>query len=776
MEHAVPQKRLSSTNHASVSMTRSNSIHKHNADAKLGRGVDHAEIWTDLCKKIEFVMNSSTVLASQDYRDYIALYTMVYNYMTSSKSYRPDDCRLEQKCPKLYFKVLDCLVEYLNLIVDEFERLQDIELLRYYATQWDYYTARANFLSHVLAHFDQYWIQRERKEGRMTIYPIYTLALVQWKDMILSKAQKEDQKLTTAILHFITRKEKPTSIDQDLVKTVINSFISLGINGTDPHKECLDVYDVHFEKPFLQATRHYFPDKLKFSSGNISEYISELERHLREKDRVSRYVHDKTHKTLMTTCDDVRPYFVALWDAFQKCLDHDQEEDMQLIYAVLVRFSEGVEGMCKKFECHIKTVGLVTVSDLIKAGEHDADNVDPTAYVNVLSEIHHRFSNMITRTFKGAAVFTASLDRAYRELVNCNAVTGSSTIKSQELLSQCADILLRKDNKITEDALETKLNNIMTLFRYLEEKDVYQTSHARKLSSRLIHHVSASDEREASMISKLREACGLVYVHNLQRMLIDMSISKDITDLFKKLMAQDHGKTTFGFSVLILGAQTWLLKSAPHDFTIPIEIVPVYERFRDFYQTEYPGRKLICLWKYSKTELRTTYLDRNCILMTNSYQMAVLLQYNKNDTMSFDELWTATSISKDVLSQVLTSLVKAETLITEENDHYDLNRNFKSQKTRVHLSLPIEADVETESIKMANEGRKYVLQTTIVRLMKTRKTMKKQTLVQEIVSQVFELNLFTPQISDVNKTIELLLEKEYIEHVDGSKDILTYIA
>ena len=58
----------------------------------------------------------------------------------------------------------------------------------------------------------------------------------------------------------------------------------------------------------------------------------------------------------------------------------------------------------------------------------------------------------------------------------------------------------------------------MVLFKYLEDKDVFQTFYTTKLSKRLIHGVSASDEAEASMISKLKEACGFEYTNKLQRM------------------------------------------------------------------------------------------------------------------------------------------------------------------------------------------------------------------------------------------------------------------
>ena len=58
----------------------------------------------------------------------------------------------------------------------------------------------------------------------------------------------------------------------------------------------------------------------------------------------------------------------------------------------------------------------------------------------------------------------------------------------------------------------------MIIFKYLEDKDIFQQFYSTKLSKRLIHSVSASDEAEASMISKLKEACGFEYTNKLQRM------------------------------------------------------------------------------------------------------------------------------------------------------------------------------------------------------------------------------------------------------------------
>jgi cullin 1 len=94
----------------------------------------------------------------------------------------------------------------------------------------------------------------------------------------------------------------------------------------------------------------------------------------------------------------------------------------------------------------------------------------------------------------------------------------------------------------------------------------------------------------------------------------------------------------------------------------------------------------------------------------------------------------------------------------------------------VNLNLPIKAEVKAEAVdvlKAVDEDRKYVIQATIVRIMKARKTLKNQALIQEVISQISQR--FTPKIPDIKKAIETLLEKEYIERADGQRDVSVFL-
>lgn len=80
----------------------------------------------------------------------------------------------------------------------------------------------------------------------------------------------------------------------------------------------------------------------------------------------------------------------------------------------------------------------------------------------------------------------------------------------------------------------------MTVFKYIEDKDVFQKFYSKMLAKRLINFSSASDDAEANMISKLKDACGFEYTTKLQRMFQDMALCKDLNDSYKEKMAATH--------------------------------------------------------------------------------------------------------------------------------------------------------------------------------------------------------------------------------------------
>jgi cullin 1 len=269
-------------------------------------------------------------------------------------------------------------------------------------------------------------------------------------------------------LRLIEQQRNGETVDHDLVKKVIDSFVSLGIHETDLNQISLTIYKKHFEIPFLDATEAYY--KLESDSfiaeNNLSDYLKKAEERLtEEEDRVERYLHKTTRKLLISKCEHilVGTHAEFMWDSFQSLLDYDKNQDLRRMYSLLSRIPGGLVPLRRKFEEHVKSTGLAAVATLVGTDAATIQELDPTAYVEALLEVHTKYSDTINHSFRGEAGFFASLDRACREFVNRNAVTGVLSSRSPELLAKHADALLRKNNKIAKKGdLEGSLNRVVS--------------------------------------------------------------------------------------------------------------------------------------------------------------------------------------------------------------------------------------------------------------------------------------------------------------------------
>jgi cullin 1 len=324
------------------------------------------------------------------------------------------------------------------------------------------------------------------------------------------------------------------------------------------------------------------------------------------------------------------------------------------------------------------------------------------------------------------------------------------------------------------------------------------------LAKRLVNGTSASGDAETSMISKLKDASGFEYTNKLQRMFQDMQTSKDLNKSYEEYLANGFSTDeSIGTSFQILGAGFWPLQAPTTTFAPPALLVKQYERFTHFYADKHGGRKLTWLWNLCKGEIRANYIKSSKVPYTfqvSTYQMAILLLFNDSDTVTYDDIASTTILAKETLDPSIAIMLKAKVLTaspegkTEPGTTYSLNYNFKNKKLKVNLNIAIKSEQKQEAEdthKTIEEDRKMLMQvriiihshlstfsanhlsqSAIVRIMKSRKTMKHAMLVSETISQI--KSRFSPKVGDIKKCIDILLEKEYLERLDG--DELGYLA
>lgn len=724
---------------------------------------------------------------------YMGTYTAIHNFCTSQKAVGLHQASSIASSAHrgahllgedLYEKLTEYLTSHLNGLREQAAHHSGEALLAFYIREWDRYTVAAKYIHHLFRYLNRHWVKREMDEGKRNVYDVYTLHLVQWRNILFDKISGQ---VMNAVLKLVERQRNGETIEYLQIKQVLDSMVSLGLDESDSSKTTLDTYRYHFERPFLEATQKYYREESsRFVAENtVVEYMKKAEIRLQEEEqRVQMYLHPDIGLPLKKCCNQVliADHAILLRDEFQSLLNNDREEDMARMYNLLSRIPEGLDPLRTRFEAHVRNAGLAAVAKVAS----DSEKLDPKVYVDALLETHTQYQGLVKRAFNDEPEFTRSLDNACREFVNRNEVCKAGSNKSPELLAKYADMLLKKSGTGVEEAeLEVTLSQIMTVFKYIEDKDVFQKFYSRMLARRLVHTSTSSDDAETSMISKLKEACGFEYTNKLQRMFQDMQISKDLNGGFKEHMEQ-LGGTSLDGQYSILGTGFWPLTPPTTTFSPPAEVQADCDKFIRFYKNKHEGRKLTWLWQLCKGELKTSYCKNSKTPYTfqvSAYQMAILMLFNDKDKYTYEEIVSATQLNSEALDPSLSIILKAKVLLASPADGdkvgagktFSLNYDFRNKKIRINLNVGVKSEQrqeEAETNKTIEEDRKLLLQSAIVRIMKARKRMKHAQLVSETITQI--KGRFLPKVADIKKCIEILLDKEYLERLDD--DELGYLA
>ncbi|KAJ9666866.1 ubiquitin ligase (cullin) of SCF [Coniosporium apollinis] len=718
---------------------------------------DDAEAtWNFLQLGVQKIMTD--LKEGMDMKTYMGLYTAIHNFCTAQKAVgggaggfgaannRGGAHLLGEE---LYNKLIDYLKSHLAGVRDQSKQHVDEALLTFYIKEWKRYTTAGMYNNHLFRYLNRHWVKREMDEGKKNIYDIYTLHLVRWKEDMFGATHKS---VMDSVLRLVEKQRNGETIEHSQVKAIVDSFVSLGLDEGDSTRSTLDVYRQYFETPFLAATKKYYQEESRsFNAENsVVEYMKKAEARLdEEKERVSLYLLAEITNPLMKTCEEalIKDHSNMLRDEFQVLLDNERQEDLGRMYKLLARIPDGLDPLRTRFEAHVRKAGLAAVEKVAAEG----DNLEPKVYVEALLDVHTQYQDLVNKAFNGESEFVRSLDNACREFVN---------------------------------------RNKMTIFKYIEDKDVFQKFYSRNLAKRLVQTTSASDDAETSMISKLKEACGFEYTNKLQRMFQDMQISKDLNTAFKDWQSENldaaDQKNAVDATYNILGTGFWPLNPPTTAFAPPHTIVKTYERFAAFYANKHSGRKLTWLWQLCKGEIRANYIKSQgkmpYTFQVSTFQMAILLLFNDAETVTYEEMEEATKLNKENLDASLGVFLKAKVLNVspagakpEKGTSYTLNYDFKNKKVKVNLNIAVKSEQKQEvedTHKTIEEDRKLLMQSAIVRIMKSRKKMKHQQLVGETIAQI--KSRFSPKIPDIKKCIDILLEKEYLERLEG--DELGYLA
>ncbi|KAI7879830.1 Cullin [Mucor mucedo] len=636
--------------------------------------------------------------------------------------------------------------------------------------------------------------------GKYRKQNVEALALLLWKNNVLFTIRdKYQNKLFYQVFELIRQDRDGDDAPHSTIKSVVTSLVQVNSFTEQP----LQLYIEEFERPYLVHTKRYYEAEAarEIAAGSISGFMQRASDRLQQEImRNNQYCHSTSHGRIVKEFEAqyITAYQDRIIDEFEIMLKDERFQDCTLAYSLLSRIPDGLKPILDIYQNYVAKLGKEIVTQL---GSSVTKN--PKSYVDQLLALHQKYYQMNQQVFSSDPLFTAAVDKAFRTIINDTAGTNLPA-NGPETLARYCDMMMKKNAGKKEPATakrkglkkpvdmdegdqEERLMKMVTLFKYVEDKDVFQKFYSRMLAKRLIYGASSSEELEINMINRLKEICGVEYTSKLNKMFTDMSLSSDLNTKFKNFVKEKNLTGHVNMDILVLTAGAWPLnqKEDVGPDTNKIQIPTVLENnissFETFYGNQYNGRRLLWQWNLTRGEIRINHLDRNYELQVSLYQMLILILFNEGTSLAVNDIILQSGLTEADTTRSLKPLIDMHILETvngeplSQTSEIKVNTSFTSKRTKIKVTAAAQGDSQQESQsarKSVDEDRRMYLQAAIVRIMKSRQVLPHVQLIQEIFDQAN--SRFSPSVIMIKKCIEQLLEKQFIARQE--RDTYVYVA
>ena len=275
-------------------------------------------------------------------------------------------------------------------------------------------------------------------------------------------------------------------------------------------------------------------------------------------------------------------------------------------------------------------------------------------------------------------------------------------------------------------------------------------------------------------------------------MLEDIEASTKVNEEFKS----GRKIQNIDLSVTVLSEASWP-KQGLCKPTLPRIVLDSFQLFNDFYTKKFNGRKLTQINHRGEGEINFFSLTKkpdDKVLLVNSLQMIVLMLFNKQQEMTAKQIENETKIPFKLLTVVLESLTKplsssngsnvlknlSGSKNVLESDTFSVNDNFTHHRKSLKIPIifpnrdgVIEGRLRREKNNISQD-QKIFIDAAIVRIMKRKKNAQHQVLVDAVIEQL--RHRFKPDVKFLEKRIEYLIVKKYIERDSRDRSLYNYVA
>lgn len=264
----------------------------------------------------------------------------------------------------------------------------------------------------------------------------------------------------------------------------------------------LDIYFSVIEPLIIQETVEFYKNYSKkvlamlMHEGKgsdwadyLSDFFAKIKAESDRTDSSSGYLHVATRKKLIAVVEKEMGQVhleTVVHKGFPDLVAENRHQDLLNMFLLCQRVN-GLDLLRKNFGEYIKSTGEAFIMD---------QNQDHNM-VKMIISLKQQMDFIVVKAFQCSMAFSNTVKESFESFINKRAN------KPAEMVAKHIDSLLRTV-KITEEEVESSLEQCLALFRFIQGKDIFEAFYKKDLAKRLLLSKSASIDSEKSMLTKLK--------------------------------------------------------------------------------------------------------------------------------------------------------------------------------------------------------------------------------------------------------------------------------
>lgn len=524
--------------------------------------------------------------------------------------------------------------------------------------------------------------------------------------------------IVSEVLNLIKLDRDNQNVDIKLIQSILQMLIELSY------------YSSEFESKFLTNTNAYYMTEsdLLINQLETPYYIQHAyQRRSQEmNDRIKLYLDVHTKQALANVVTNQLIYSkteLIIKKGFDEMMQKNLLKPLKIFYELLGT-NPKMSLLRHAFGEYIKKQGVA----LIKNPQSDS-----TMVIEIL-KFKTSLDIVLKHCFENDKLFQNALMESFEYFMNTRGN------KPAELIAKFIDSKLKitKKQPRANEMDANQLDQVLTLFRYIQGKDAFETYYKKFLAKRLLTDKSISIDLERYVLEKLKAECGREFTKKLESMLEDVQNSTLLDQDFK---AFEPDLSRMPLTVKVVSQAIWPTFPATQ-IKLPPRMLQTQSLYTKFYTSKHNGKKLIWQDALSSCTLTAHFESGTKEIMASLSQAAILLLFNDRISMTLSQIAKETNLDSKELSRLLVSISTGPTnflnsVTTGTSITYHVNPNFQSSASRLRVPAPM-VDQAVEEKKVEEKvfhNRQHQIDATIVRIMKSKKTATHYELVNEVISQ-----------------------------------------